>query len=150
METLSHVAKERVEARMLEFAREIGANGITLWIAEDDHLVAIANPMEPGMIGMRQPLDRGLISKVHLTGQAILEDSLKDQPGHDPAIDARLGTHGVAMMAVPVRDSLNEAHEGVLSTVVFHGNLEPRDFSLASLSRLSALARELANAWNDL
>lgn len=134
---------------MLEFAREIGADGITLWEAEDDHLVAIANPMEPAMIGMRQPLDRGLISQVYLTGQAIVEDSLKEQPAHDPAIDTQLGTHGVAMMAAPVPGRQDEDHAGVLSAVVFHGNPARSDFSLANLSRLAALARELAGAWNS-
>ena len=60
---------ENAEALMRDFAAATGADGVTLWRAEETELVAIANPLEPSIVGLRQPLDRGLISQVYLTGR---------------------------------------------------------------------------------
>lgn len=135
---------------MSDFARATGADGITLWKAEDGQLVAVANPLEPAIVGLRQPLDRGLISRVYLTGQAILEQALKEQPGHDPAIDRALGTRGLALMAAPVEGITAGDEGGVLSAVLLEGTRRDADFSLASLARLSSLARDLARGWHAL
>ncbi len=140
--------RESVEALMREFARDTGADGITLWKAEEGQLIAIANPLEPAIIGMRQPLDRGLVSRVYLTGQAILEQTLKDQPHHDPTIDEALGTRGAAMMAAPVEAPAAGVEGGVISAVVLEGSRLAADFTFASLGRLSLLARELAKQWH--
>ncbi len=123
-----------------DFARESGADGVTLWKARDAHLAAVANPLEPGITGIRQPLDSGLVSQVYLTGQAILEEKLAEHPAHDPAIDRILGKRCRSLMAAPV-----EAGDGggVVSAVVFDGR--PHGFVFADLGKLVALARRLGN-----
>jgi len=137
---------ENAEALMRDFATATGADGVTLWRAEEDALVAIANPLEPSIVGLRQPLDRGLISRVYLTGQAILEQMLQENPVHDRSIDSSMGTRGTAMMAAPL-----EADEGddggVVSAVLLEHHQGPADFSLQGLEQLTALARALSSGW---
>lgn len=132
---------------MRDFAAATGADGVTLWRAEETELVAIANPLEPSIVGLRQPLDRGLISRVYLTGQAILEQMLQENVGHDRSIDSTLGTRGIAMMAAPVEAS-DGNDGGVVSAVLLESHQGPANFSLAGLDRLTALARTLSSEWS--
>jgi phage tail protein X len=137
---------ENAEALMRDFATVTGADGVTLWRAEDGALVAIANPLEPSMVGQRQPLDRGLISRVYLTGQAILEQMLQENPGHDRSIDTSMGTRGTAMMAAPLEAGEGD-DGGVISAVLLEHHQGPADFSLHGLEQLAALARTLSSGW---
>ena len=132
---------------MRDFAAATGADGVTLWRVEEDALVAIANPLEPSIVGLRQPLDRGLISRVYLTGQSILEQTLQDNADHDRSIDSTLGTRGIAMMAAPV-DPSDGNDGGVVSAVLLDRHQGPADFSLAGLDRLTVLARTLSSEWS--
>jgi hypothetical protein len=138
---------EDAEALMRDFAAATGADGVTLWRVEENALVAVANPLEPSIIGLRQPLDRGLISRVHLTGQAILEQTLQDNADHDRSIDSTLGTRGIAMMAAPVEASGGN-DGGVVSAVLLEHHQGTADFSLAGLNRLVVLARTLSSEWS--
>jgi hypothetical protein len=137
---------ENAEALMRDFAAATGADGVTLWRAEADALVAIANPLEPSIVGLRQPLDRGLISRVYLTGQAILEQMLQENPGHDRSIDSSMGTRGTAMMAAPLEAGEGD-DGGVISAVLLEHHQGPADFSLHGLEQLTALARTLSSGW---
>ena len=137
---------ENAEALMRDFATVTGADGVTLWRAEDGALVAIANPLEPSIVGLRQPLDRGLISRVYLTGQPILEQMLQENPGHDRTIDTSMGTRGTAMMAAPLEAGEGD-DGGVISAVLLEHHQGPADFSLHGLEQLAALARTLSSGW---
>ncbi len=123
---------------MRAFAEDANADGVTLWKEESGNLVATANPLEPDIVGMRQPLGSGLISRVYLTGQAILEEELPSHPSHDPVIDRRLGRKCRAMMAAPVEAGENG---GVVSAVIFEDS--PGGFSLKNLGELADLAGKI-------
>jgi hypothetical protein len=148
---VGHRVPNPVLERIEEFAGAIHADGITVWLAGPGFLEAVANPLEPEIIGMRQPTDRGLISQVYLTGQAILEHSLAANPLHDPVIDRQLGRSCRAMMAAPLE--FDEAHRlgqgGVVSAVVWRDDNRLTGFSLDGLNRLAALARTIVSEWND-
>jgi hypothetical protein len=137
---------ENAETLMRDFATVTGADGVTLWRAEDGALVAIANPLEPSIVGLRQPLDRGLISRVYLTGQPILEQMLQENPVHDRTIDTSMGTRGTAMMAAPLEAGEGD-DGGVISAVLLEHHQGPADFSLHGLEQLAALARTLSSGW---
>lgn len=125
---------------LAELAPRIDADGVTCWLAEADELVAIANPLEPEIVGLRQPLQRGLISQVLLTGQAILESDLSRHPDHDPAVDQTLRRRCQSMMAAPCR--LGD-REGVISAVRHEGH--DGSFSLEALRLLSAAAHAISS-----
>ena len=129
---------------MNDFARDSGADGVTLWVAEDGQLAAVANPLEPEVVGIRQPLGSGLISQVYLTGQAILAEDLGADPAHDPTVDRRLGKRCRAMVAAPLEDG---AAGGVISAVVFETS--SRGFAFADLGKVAALAREIGNRMEE-
>lgn len=137
--------------RMAEFAGIIHADGITVWLASPGFLEAVANPLEPEIIGMRQTTDRGLISQVYLTGQAILGHSLPENPLHDPVIDRQLGRSCRAMMAAPLEFSETHRHGqgGVISVVAWRDESDLADFNLDGLNKLTALARTMVNQWDD-
>lgn len=129
---------------MSDFARDSGADGVTLWMAEDGQLAAVANPLEPEVVGLRQPLGSGLISQVYLTGQAILAEDLGADPAHDPTVDRRVGKRCRSMVAAPFESG--EAG-GVVSAVVFETS--PRAFTFAELGKVAALAREISNLMEE-
>jgi hypothetical protein len=129
---------------LLDFASGVGADGVTLWRAEGDALVAVANPLEPELAGTRQPLGAGLISQVYLTGQSILEDDLPSHPAHDPAVDRGTGRTCRTMMAAAV----DGGHAGgVVSAVIFDPS--PHGFAFADLSKLNSLARKLGDLMEE-
>jgi hypothetical protein len=130
-----------MERLLSEFARSVGADGITLWRVEEEFLVAVANPDEPRIIGVRQPLHSGLISRVYHTGQAILEENLAAHPNHDPTVDTLLGRRCTAMMAAPFE---SDDGGGVISAVVYTEGRPGDGFDLDGLKRLGAFTRQVA------
>lgn len=119
------------------------ADGVTLWRAEARELVAVANPLEPEIVGLRQRLDAGVISQVYLTGQAILAEDLTAHPAYDPTIARMVGRPLRGMMAAPV--DAGEAG-GVVSAVKFG---DSGTFSFTDLGTLTAAARELGQACKE-
>jgi hypothetical protein len=113
-----------------------------LWRVEEEFLVAVANPDEPRIIGIRQPLQRGLISRVYHTGQAILEEDLAAHPNHDPTVDTLLGRRCAAMMAAPFE---SEDGGGVVSAVLYTDGRPGEGFDLAGLKKLGAFTRQVAD-----
>ena len=124
-----------------EFAATTGADGVTLWIAEGNDLVAQDNPLEPEIIGLRQALSSGLISQVMLTGQAILETDLSQHPAHDPSMDLKLGKPCQSMMAAFWQRGDDS---GVISAVVHLGS--KGSFTLDSLRKLGTLAGKISQS----
>lgn len=134
------------EERLKLFAEGIRADGVTLWQWEKAELVALANPLEPDIVGMRQPVGRGIISQAYLTGQAILETDPVANPHHDPEIDIRTGRKCRMIMAAPV---VLPDGDGVLSAVRWQDAEDVGEFGLADLAKLSALALEFGTGGND-
>jgi hypothetical protein len=126
------------------FADESDADGITLWQAVGQHLVALVNPLENELPGMRQPIRSGIISQVYLTGQAILDEAPRENPRHDPAIDNMTGRNCIAMMAAPVRLPDAVGGDGVVSVVKTKGGRGSRRFTLEQLAGLSRLAEKIS------
>ncbi len=120
------------------FAAEARADGVTLWVAEELDLVATCNPIEPEVPGMRQPLERGIISQVYLTGIGMIERAPASNPAHDDTVDRHLGKRTAAIMAAPVSFG-QHGGDGVLSAVRHHGG-QPGAFDLDDLSALERLA----------
>lgn len=123
-----------------ELATEIQADGVTCWLAKSGELVAIANPLEPAIVGISQALQKGIISQVFATGQAILETDPTNHHAHDPSVDQALATHCQTLMAAPWG---NDSTEGILSAVQHAGS--GKSFSLQSLQSLSQAARQLTS-----
>ena len=123
-----------------QLASEIEADGVTLWLADGDDLLATANPMEPDVPGLRQPLARGIISQVYLTGMGMIESAPSAHPAHDNRVDMRLGKRTTAIMAVPV--DLGPEGDGVLSAVR-HAGGRGGAFDLAALAMLERVAADL-------
>lgn len=148
---VGHGIPDPVSLQLAEFAGGIHADGITVWLADGGFLEAVANPLEPEIIGMRQTTDRGLISQVYLTGQAILEHSLLGNPLHDPVIDQQLGRSCRAMMVAPLEFDEEHRHGqgGVVSAVVWKDDTALSGFSLDGLNQLTSLARSLVRHWDD-
>ena len=135
--------------RLRSFAAEVHADGVTLWSMETGELVALANPLEPDIVGMRQPVGRGIISQAYLTGQAILETDPAANPHHDPAIDNHTGRPCRMIMAAPV---VLPDGDGVVSAVRWQeraGEFGLGEFGLGDLAKLSALAMELGTGGSD-
>lgn len=120
-------------------ATQLGADGITLWISEGDHLKAVANPLESDIVGLRQPIAKGIISEVFLTGQGIVESSPAANPMHDPTIDSRLQRRCTEIMAVPVASA---DWEGVVSAVCHSDGIR---FGRSGLATLGKLAKEISS-----
>lgn len=121
-----------------DLADRIAADGVTLWVAGENSLLAVANPLEPEIVGLVQPLAAGLISQAFLTGQAMLEVHPAGQPAHDPSIDRTLGKQCRELMAAPLEAG---PIDGVISAVKLAGT--PGSFALGDLHDLVAAARRI-------
>jgi hypothetical protein len=87
--------------------RAAGADEGTVWLAHPGarELVPVMNsgPDEAGFLRQfRQPLDRGVISMVFLSGQAFCENEVSGNSTHDRTIDTALAQVTAAMIAVPL------------------------------------------------
>ena len=122
-----------------ECAKRIGADGLTVWQAEGDGLVAVFNPLEPEIVGQRQTIRRGLISQVFLTGQPIIERDPATHPAHDSTIDRQTGRRCRTVMAAPW--CVTDGSEGVVSAVLFAEGGSGREFGLEELGHLSDFER---------
>lgn len=131
---------QKIESLLSAAAEQLDADGVTLWIEEEGFLRAVANPLEPKIIGIRQPLDRGIISEVFLTGQGIVETSPESNPSHDPGVDKHLGKACREIMAVAFASG---GREGVVSAVRHHGE---HRFGVESLNIMNRLATELSDS----
>lgn len=128
------------------FAAEARADGVTLWVAEGQDLVAISNPLEPEVPGLRQPLSHGIISQVYLTGIGMTERAPTSNPAHDDSVDRHLGKRTAAIMAAPVAFGPHGG-DGVISAVRHQGG-QPGPFGLDDLSALERLASIISGrAW---
>lgn len=86
-------------------ASAAGAENTGLWLASDEHLHAAlgTGPHARHFVGaFRQPLERGIISLVHASAQAVCENAIASNPEHSPELDRRLGIVTDAMIAVPL------------------------------------------------
>lgn len=140
MSEISEQQKSACESILLDFSRSSGADSIAIWMFVGGHLHARICPLEPGVIGINQRLSSGLISRVFLTGQSILENDLPGNPFHDPSVDRQLGRRCSAIMAAAVDDGRDG---GVVSAVLLENQESGRCFMLSDLERLSRLAGEL-------
>jgi len=96
---------------------EIPAHEVTVWLHDDEenHLLAIHNPVNPGIIGMSQPVSKGLISQVLVTGLPLLEANVSTRKEHDSTIDSLTGQKTRSLMAAPVYSGANVI--GVVSSI---------------------------------
>jgi DNA-directed RNA polymerase specialized sigma24 family protein len=93
------------------------ADGGTLWMLCPGKaaLEAVMNPLEPEIVGKRQPLVSGIVSLVLATGETACVAGVPAHLSHSPAIDIALGKTTHSMIAVPV--SLAGTIRGVLTVV---------------------------------
>lgn len=93
------------------------ANGGTLWMLCPGAaaLEAVMNPLEPEIVGKRQPLVSGMISLVLATGETVCVTGVPSHQSHSPAIDIALGKTTHSMIAIPI--SLAGTIRGVLTVV---------------------------------
>jgi hypothetical protein len=82
-----------------------GAENTALWLAGEDHLHATlgTGPHADHFVGVfEQPLEKGIISLVHASAQAVCENAIASNPEHSPVLDNKLGIVTDAMIAVPL------------------------------------------------
>jgi len=92
---------------LLDGFRQVGADEGTVWIANPalGELIPVLNSgAEEGSFlrKFRQPLDRGVISMVFLSGQAFCENDVSQNSTHDRTIDTALSQVTAAMIAIPL------------------------------------------------
>jgi hypothetical protein len=133
---------EQVRDLLLENLGDLGASEMTCWLASGDDLEAVANPWCPALVGQRQPLSRGLISQVFVTGMPLMETEVAKRGGHDPSIDQVTGKATSAMMAAPLHS--NGDVIGILSAVQLGGDTGLAAFDRQHLNRLTTVAVALA------
>jgi hypothetical protein len=121
----------------------IPADELTVWQHREDEgdLLAIHNPVNPGMIGLSQPLSRGLIPQVLMTGLPLLEPDVGTRREHDPSINLRTGQTTRSLMAAPI--TLGADIVGVVSAVQLAGGTVGREFNDRDLASLERAARRL-------
>lgn len=95
------------------------ADGGTLWLCSPGEAVleAVFNPLEPEIIGKRQPLVSGIVSLVMATSESIRVDEVSHHRDYSPAVDSALGRSTRSMLAVPFR--WMNSTRGVLTAVRF-------------------------------
>jgi len=94
------------------------AENTALWLAGEDHLHATlgTGPHAAHFVGaFKQPLDRGIVSLVHASAQAVCENAIASNPEHSPVLDKRLGIVTDAMIAVPL--AISGSIAGVITCV---------------------------------
>jgi len=77
----------------------------TLWIAEGDFLIPVIGVgihAERFIGKYNHPLDEGIISMVHASGQPFCENHIHANPHHSTRLDQQLGIQTEAMVATPV------------------------------------------------
>ena len=82
-----------------------GSANAALWLVADNSLAAVLGfgPHAKHFVGVyEQPLERGIISLVYVSGQAVCENAISSNPDHSPILDHQLGITSDAMVAVPV------------------------------------------------
>jgi hypothetical protein len=104
---LANVLDPVVRRVMLDGFRSAGADEGTIWIANPSagELVPVLNsgPDEGGFLQkFRQPLNRGVISMVFLSGHAYCENDVSGNSSHDRTIDTALSQVTAAMIAIPL------------------------------------------------
>ena len=100
-----------------DILRAISADGGTLWwrCPGEAILEAVFNPLEPEIVGKRQPLVSGIISLVLATSEPIRVDAADAHHRHSAAIDTALGKSTGSMIATPFR--IRDRVCGVLTAV---------------------------------
>lgn len=130
---------------LLDSFRQVGADEGTVWLANPAgrELIPVLNsgPDEGSFLSkFRQPLDRGVISMVFLSGQPFCENGVSRNSSHDRTIDSALSQVTEAMIAVPL--FFANRPRGVVSCVrLGSGSFEGRHLwemqqSVAVLERL--------------
>lgn len=130
---LASLADAAARDFLADLLRTLRAEGGTLWLRCPDApaLQAVLNPLEPEIIGRRQPLASGLIGLVFATGEGLLSVDVPEDARHSPLIDASLGRQTRSLMAVPFRVAGEEW--GVLTAVRL---ANPSSFGQDDLHRL--------------
>ena len=155
MKTSLESHEESINTRLRSYLVENAAiDEVTVWLVAEggSDLYAAYNPVRSDLLGMIQPLDRGLISKVLLTGLPLLEREVQSTSGHDPTVDQATGRRTLAMMAAPL--FADDEACGVVSCVqldALKAEREPLDYScLNSLQNLAKLLNEELGDTGDL
>lgn len=107
-------------ATFADTLRAVGADGGTLWLPCPGEAVteAVFNPLEPEIVGKRQPLVSGIVSVVLASGEPCCAGDVRAHADYSPAIDAALQKTTRSMIAVPFE--LAGAVRGVLTAVRIH------------------------------
>lgn len=122
----------------------------TLWLETTDaeHLRAVCSPCNPDLVGVRQPLGRGLISQVHLSGLPLLEPDVSQRHDHDPTVDSLTGTPTRSLLAVPISSDADVI--GVLSGVILESAPPSSHARPEDLDDLATLAEAIGNYSSNL
>lgn len=131
--------------------RETGADSGVIWLADRERtnlVVGYSHKVEK-LLGMRQPLDEGLISLVLGSEHAICENEVYADERHSKKIDEEIGMITCAMIAVPFY--LGGNVRGVVSCVQWkerESDPDPPGFTGSELNQVklfTAAAERLLN-----
>ncbi len=128
------------------------ADSASIWLVDADHtrlIVSHVEPMDELMYKREQPLDRGLITLVLGSGQAVCENRVYDNLRHSKRTDEALGKVTCSLMAVPLY--AGGTLRGVVSCVKLKDSPDdpdPEGFSAPNLGRLKRLSAAIERILN--
>ncbi len=132
--------------------RTLQADSASIWLVDAEHtrlIVSHVEPMNELMYKREQPLDKGLVSLVLGSGQAVCENRVYDNARHSKRTDEALGKITCALMAVPLY--VGGTLRGVVSCVKLKNNPEdpdPDGFTAPNLGRLKRLSAAIERILN--
>lgn len=126
--------------RLDRFLDSSSLDEATVWLetADTNFLEAVCSPRNPRLPGFRQPVGRGLISQVLLTGLPLLEPDVANRHDHDPTVDGLTGIRTRSLFAAPL--TLGGDVVGVLSAVILEspdGESKPNPEDLEAFAELA-------------
>ena len=130
----------------------LGADSASIWQVDADHtrlIVSHVEPMNELMYKREQPLDKGLVTLVLGSGQAICENKVYANERHSKRTDEALGKITCALMAVPLY--AGGSLRGVVSCVKMKDSIDdpdPEGFSAPNLGRLKRLSSAIERIVN--
>ena len=130
----------------------LSAHSASIWLVDSEHtrlIVSHVEPMNEQMFRREQPLDKGLVTLVLGSGQAVCENKVYANERHSKRTDMALGKITCSLMAVPMY--AGGTLRGVVSCVKQKDtpdDPDPEGFSAPNLGRLKRLSAAIERILN--
>ncbi|MEM7682186.1 MAG: GAF domain-containing protein [Planctomycetota bacterium] len=138
-------AKARIAAALPPWVAELGAAEGSLLVCDDragDLIFAVSvGPSARELVGLRRPIDDGLVGLAASFGQPQISNTAPADPDFDPGVDEQVGSTTRSLLAAPVATP-----QGVVA-VLTAINRQP-GFTADDLASAQRLAQQIAHWWD--